>query len=116
MDELEREIEEDISLKPYVIPKNINTRFEIFEGFGMRELAYIGLTGLIGLCLGLIIWFFTKQPGWMGLAIPTGSIGFFFGKPNPRTGRNSFDLIRDIRRFNAKPKRYYYKFGDGRGD
>lgn len=106
----------EFELKPYVIPKNVKTRFEIFEGFGLRELAVTLITGIFGLCLGLIVWFIEGSPLWLGLSIPAGSIGFFFSRPNPRTGRNALDLMNDIRKFKAKPSRYYYRFGDGRGD
>lgn len=111
----EEEIDQDWALKPYIIPANVKTRFEIFEGFGFRELIYLLLAAIMGLCLGLIVWFISGQIFWLGLAVPGGALGFLFGKPNPRTGRNTFHIIQDIRNFNRRPKRYYYRFGDGRG-
>ncbi|WP_054029114.1 PrgI family protein [Bacillus sp. FJAT-28004] len=109
-------MEENIEFKPYVVPKNVKSRFEIFNGFGMKELAMVLIGGLIGACLGLIIMFIVGSPLWLGLTVPGGALGFFIGKPDPRTGRNTFDLINDVRRFKGKPTRYYYRFGDGRGE
>lgn len=108
--------EEEINTKPYIVPKNVKVRFEIFDGFGIKELAYLLACALIGVCFGLIVWFISGSPLWMGLVVPFGAFGYFFGVPNPRTGRNSFDLLYDVRRFKRRQKRYYYKFGSGRGN
>jgi len=105
----------EFELKPYVVPKNVKTRIEFFSGFGMKEVGMILLAGMVGACLGLILWFIQGSPLWLGLAIPTGSFGFFLSKQNPRTGRNTLDILKDMRQYRNKPKRYYYRHGEGRG-
>ena len=50
-------------MKDYLIPREVNTRFEIFPGFGFMELAAILFGGLVGAVLQIIP---------MVLPIPTG--------------------------------------------
>ncbi|TVX85626.1 PrgI family mobile element protein [Paenibacillus agilis] len=114
MSDLFTESEDDY--KPYIVPKNVKARFEFFPGIGVREIAMILLAGIVGLSVGFIFNFITGSILWVGLAIPTGAFMTLLVKPNPRTGRNTLDILKDMRRFKASPKRYYYQFGEGRGN
>jgi hypothetical protein len=105
--------EDDI--KTYFIPKNVKARFELFEGFGLKEAVIVIIGAFIGLSLGLILWFITNKVFLLGFFVPGGAMGFLISKPNPRTGRNALDIIKDSRSYNSRPKRYFYRYGDGRG-
>lgn len=109
---LENEAEDQLNI--YVIPKNISTRIEFFPGFGMKEIGIMIIGAVIGACAAAIFWFLQGSPLWFGIAVPTGAFGFFIGKPNPRTGRNILDIIKDQRDYKSKPQRYFYRYGSWR--
>jgi hypothetical protein len=98
----------------YVIPKNISSRIEFFPGFGMKEVGIMLIGIVIGACIGAIGWFIEGSPLWFGLIVPAGAFGFFLGKPNPRTGRNILDILKDQRDYKSKPQRYFYRYGSWR--
>lgn len=104
----------EIETNIYVIPKNISTRIEFFPGFGMLEIGIMIIGVVIGACVAAIIWFIQGSPLWFGLMVPSGAFGFFIGKPNPRTGRNVLDILKDQRDYKSKPQRYFYRYGSWR--
>ena len=110
----ERLHEREIDLKIYFIPKNVKTRFEFFDGYGLREAGITLIFTLCGLALGFILWLFFGRDILLFLFLPAGALGFFLSKPDPRTGKSALMLIRDVRDFNSKQKRYFYRFGSGR--
>lgn len=102
-------------MKVYIVPKNVKTRFQIFEGFGWFEL-FLFLLGLgIGAMISGILYFVFRSLFCFIFAVFGGAVGFFLGKPDPRTGRSALDLVNDYKDFNTRPKKYYYRFGRGRG-
>ncbi|EJW13862.1 PrgI family protein [Paenibacillus alvei] len=99
----------------YFIPKNVRSRFEFLPGFGVRELL-ITLTGaVIGLAIAFIVYLFTQHILSFVLVGLVGGLSFFLAKPDPRTGKNALDLLKDIQSYKSRPKRYFYRYGDGRG-
>lgn len=99
----------------YVIPKNVRSRFELIPGIGWKEVWIILLGVCIGAAFGGLIYLVSKQ--LVALVIVTlfcATIGFFVAKPHPTTGKNALDLLKDVRDFKSKPRRYYYQFGQGR--
>jgi len=112
MEELSQEREVD--LKIYFIPKNVQSRFELFKGFGLPELGITLIFAISGLALGFILWLFFKSKILFFLFVPAGALGFFLAKPDPRRGKSPLSLIKDIRDFSIKQKRYFYRFGSGR--
>ncbi|MGE7828543.1 PrgI family protein [Paenibacillus sp. NPDC093718] len=98
----------------YFIPKNVKTRVELLPGFGIKELLIVLVGAVIGLILSFIIFFFSKSPMSFLVVVLFAALSFFLAKPEPRTGRNALDLLKDIRSFKSKPSRYYYRFGEGR--
>jgi len=106
--------EQDVELKIYFIPKNVKERFEIFEGFGMREMGITLIFGLIGLSIGLILMLFTQSKIPLLLVVPATAFGVLISRPNPRTGMSALTLIKDSRHYNSRQKKYFYRFGSGR--
>lgn len=106
--------EQNIDLKIYVIPKNVNARFEFFEGFGFKEIGIVFIAAVIGLFIGWIIWLFSGSTIPFFLCVPTAALGYFVSKPDPRTGMSALNLIKDAKDFGSKQKRYFYRFGSGR--
>lgn len=107
---------EEEELKSYIVPKNVKTRVEFFTGFGFKEVAIVLIAAAMGLCLGLLLLAITGSPISLGLFVPTSAFGFLVSKPNPRTGRSALDIIKDLRKYNARPKKYQYRYGSGRGN
>ncbi|MEC3018351.1 PrgI family protein [Bacillus cereus] len=100
---------------PYLIPKNIKARFELIPGFGWREI-FVTFTGLvIGLLLLLLLGVFgVPFILRLFLTVLCAGVGYGISVPNPRTGLNLLDILKMMKQFRAKPKRYYYVFGEGR--
>lgn len=99
----------------YIIPKNVKSRFELIPGIGLKEVGIM----LVGICIGaslggLIYLIFKAKVALFIVTVFFGAIGFFIAKPHPVTGKNAIDLLKDIRDFKSKPRRYYYQFGQGR--
>ena len=102
--------------KGYLIPKNVKTRFEIFEGFGWKELfmtlAGVAVGGIFFFLLGLL----TKSFARIFIVALFGSAGFSLGKENPKNGLSLLTFLISLKEFQKRPKRYYYIFGSGRED
>lgn len=101
-------------MSKFLIPKNVSTRLEFFSGFGWREL-YLVLIGLgVGGLLFLLTFLITHSFYSIAFVGAGAGIGFFLGKPDPRTRKNALDFFRDYQAFNRRAKRYYYRHGEGR--
>jgi len=77
----------------YFVPKNVNARFEILPGFGLKELFLCGTALAIGGGLALLLGVF-ELPSPLRLAfvvVPPG-IMFFITQP-VLTGDCLFDLL-----------------------
>ncbi|PAD71349.1 PrgI family protein [Paenibacillus campinasensis] len=98
----------------YYIPKNVKARFEVVPGFGIKELGIVLSCAVIGLIVAAGIFSVSKSALSFLLVLVFGGIGFVLSKPDPRTGRSPLSLYKDVRAYKSKPKRYYYRFGDGR--
>lgn len=115
-------------MKDYMIPVNVNSRFEFFTGFGIKELVFsligFAIGGILALIIGLILSPFvaiekvseiTKTVIQIILIIiPTG-IMFFGSKKNPRTGFSPFDFIKQRKIYFKQQNKYFYVFGSGGG-
>lgn len=128
----------------YLIPANVTTRFEFFEGFGWYELKIV----TIALIIGSLIFFAlgipkhtVKVTNPLGLdtttaidnaqpeyksqpIVPTlpralailvpGISAFVVVKRNPSTGMSFITILKAAREFKHKQKRYLYKYNSGR--
>jgi hypothetical protein len=98
----------------FLIPKNVRTRFEFFNGFGFKEL-FMLLAGIgVGGGLSLIIYLITHSLFSFVFTALFGSIGFIAGKPDPRTGMNGLGHFKAMRAFQSKQRLFFYRHGDGR--
>ena len=97
-----------------MIPKNVRARLEFFPGFGFRELGITVLGLGIGAIISFLIYLITNHVFSFLFAVIGCTFGFLLSKPEPHTGKSPLSLIKDIRQYNSKPKRYYYRFGEGR--
>ena len=98
----------------FIVPKNVKSRFEFFPSFGWKELIFLLLGTVTGLLISGIIFMVSHHLAAF-LAIPIGAaLGFLIGKPDPRTGKNLLTLIKDFKDFQTRPKRYHFRYGEGR--
>lgn len=97
----------------YLIPRNVRQRFEFFPGMGFKELFMI----VGGLAVGLLVFFvsglFTKSMARLLLIGLCGSIGYFLGRAEPRSGKSVLDIIRDAKQWKVNQKTFFYDFGKG---
>ncbi|MBJ6360505.1 PrgI family protein [Paenibacillus sp. GCM10012307] len=98
----------------FLIPKNVSSKFEFFNGFGFKEL-FMMLAGLIiGGTIATPLLFITNSIFSILPAVLFTTIGFILGKPDLRTGRNGLDHLMAMRQYRRKRKKYFYRFGHGR--
>lgn len=99
----------------YLIPKNVNTRFEFKDGLGWKELGIL----LMGAGLGALLFYFLGllEVGIVGQlllsAIPI-LVAFFFIQVHPATRISVLDTIILQIRFTQSKKRYLYVYGGDR--
>ncbi len=97
----------------YMIPKNVKQRFEFFPGLGFKELIMI----LGGLIVGSLIFMFlglvTRSFARIIVVALTVSIGFFAGKPDPRSSKTVLNLIVDAKEWRLRQQRFLYFYGRG---
>jgi len=98
----------------YLIPKNIRTRFEFFPGIGIVELLYI----VIGLAIAFILYkltgLFTKSFYRLIYFVIGFLIPFALVYQEPRNGVSLLRVLKDLKKFKSKPRRYIYVHGKGR--
>lgn len=98
----------------YLIPKNVNAKFQFFPGFGWFELGVV----LCGVIIGVIIFFilniFTNSI-WRAFSIvfPT-VISLGIVQKDEKTGLSILSLISDYKKFNLNQRKYLYIYGKGR--
>ena len=94
----------------YLVPANVTARFEFFTGFGVKELIYCLIVGAAALAVALIFGFLLSMI--VKVVIVAGSIGatFFCVQKNPMTGMSILDLIKSIKAFANKQKRFLYAY------
>ncbi|MBV6717202.1 PrgI family mobile element protein [Paenibacillus chitinolyticus] len=99
----------------YLIPKNVGSRFEFFEGFGMKELIFCVLGALLGIGISSLLSLFIASLAAkiIPIAVCT-AVAFFVVKEDPRLGKSVISTFKDQRKFLSKPRRYFYIFGEGR--
>jgi|UPI0005D12B82 hypothetical protein len=99
----------------YLIPKNVNTRFEFRDGFGWKELGIMLIGGGIGALLFYLLGLLSV--GLVGrlilLALPIG-VAFFLIQPHPMTRVSVLETVRLQVRFTRSKKRYLYVYGGDR--
>lgn len=111
----------------YDIPKKFNTRFEFFPGIGFIEVIIIA----IGLLIATLLLFitnivlnmfkdFVNNHGTMALLLKIGwflpgfLIPFALVYQEPRNGMSLRKVLKDVKKFKSKQKRYIYVHGKGR--
>jgi len=101
------EIDDDI--KPYLIPQNVETKFQFFPGFSWFEVGVVVAAFLLGLLLVYMLGFFTASTGRyiLLLLFPAGAIFLF--KPAP-DGSSLYQLLVNLREWLKSRKRYLYEY------
>lgn len=87
---------------------------EFFPGFGFRELGLVILGLTAGGILFTPVYLLTRSAFSLVFFALGGSLGFFLGRQDPRTGLNALDLLKAWKAYQSSRKRYFYKYGDGR--
>jgi len=99
----------------YTIPKNVRTRYEIFPGFGFRELLITATGSLIGIAVFFLMSLFKLPiPLTIILSVIFPAAAFLLSMPNPRTNVSLLIMIKHFRTYRARQNRYFYVFGGGR--
>lgn len=96
----------------YLIPKNVNTRFEFKDGFGWRELGIMLIGGAVAATLFFILTLFDPHPILRVFisALPI-AVAFLLIQPHPATKVSNLETIRFQIHFRRSKKRYLYVYG-----
>lgn len=100
----------------YLIPKNIRTRFEFFPGIGIIELLYIVAGLIVALLLFLFTGIFTKSFYRLIYFVVGFLVPFALVYQEPRNGMSLLRVLKDLKKFKSKPRKYIYVYGKGRSD
>lgn len=95
----------------YQIPRNVETRFTFFEGFGWFELGFTLAGAVLGLLLGFIISAFSSSIFPRAIAFIFGpGLAYFLTKPTP--DGSILELLKKLKRWGERPRRYFYLRGE----
>ncbi|WP_227766357.1 PrgI family protein [Zhaonella formicivorans] len=95
----------------YPIPRNVETRFTFFDGFGWFELFITLLGAALGLVVSLILSiFFSSLFLRIAAFLFCAGAAFFITRPTP--DGSFLELYSKFRRWAKSPKRYYYQGSD----
>lgn len=99
----------------YMIPNNVNARYEIFPGFGMQEL----FMTVAGAALGIGVFLslnFIRIPLVISVVIAVlfPVIAFLLSMSNPKTGLSLLTMVKHFREYRERQNKYFYVFGEGR--
>lgn len=98
----------------YIVPKNVGTRFEFIEGFGMKELLYCAVGGVVGLGISLFLGIFTSSL-FKFIPLPFFvAATFMLVRVDPRLGSSLIQNMIGQYSFNSKTREYHYVYGEGR--
>lgn len=107
--------QEELEVKGYIIPNNVSSKFEFFEGYGWKEvfigLVFLALGGGIGYVLKFI--FLSNWP--FLITILFGVVGFFICIRDPHIGLSMLEYYLKSRKYGNKQNQLHYVFGKGRG-
>lgn len=98
----------------YLIPKNVNTRFEFRDGFGFKELGIMLAGAAVGGCLFFLFGFFDIHLliRVIVLSLPV-LFAFFLIQPHPLTKISVLETFKLAIRYKRSQKRHFYKYGSG---
>lgn len=105
MSEHEHEYED----KPYLVPHNVETKFQFFPGFGWFEVVTVVAAFLFALLLVYILGHFTARPAKYILLLLLPAAAFFLHKPTP-DGSSFYQLLKNLRGWLKSKKRYLYEY------
>lgn len=92
----------------YLIPVNINKRFEFFPGFGWKELFLMTILGGVGLLFSLFLGLFISHPARYLCIVILAGIGYLLAKPQEGS-MTGFDMLIYIRNFFKSQKIYLFE-------
>ncbi|WP_231702828.1 PrgI family mobile element protein [Desulfocucumis palustris] len=99
----------DSNMKSYLIPQNVETKFQFFPGFGWFEVGAVAAAFLLGALLVYVLGWFTNSPGKYILLLLPPAAAFFLFKPTP-DGSSLYQLLKNYRDWLRSRKRYLYEY------
>ena len=94
--------------KPYIVPNNVETKFQFFPGYGWFEVSVVVAAFLVGVLLVYILGLLTSSPGRYILLLMLPSAAIFLFKPIPAEG-SLYQLLLNYRDWLKSRKRYLYQ-------
>ena len=91
----------------YLIPRNVETRFQFFPGFGWVEIGAIVGGVLVGSIFYWLLGLFTHSVFRFLFFILFPGVTFFIFKPTP-DGQNLFKILVWLKKWSLRKKRYLY--------
>lgn len=88
----------------YLIPKNINVKREIFHGYGIKEILFLGLSLFIGFLLAKI---FGKGLIKIFLFCFFPILTFLITLPIPNSNGNVLEILIKLLKFKISQKKYF---------
>lgn len=104
--------DQDQKVTQYLIPANVSTKYEIFEGFGWAEAKYVVIALLIGFSLFLMTGLFKKTEQFNIKDIPQNET---IGLRNDKNTSIDGDIVTRNRKVIPKTARFLFIFISGVG-
>lgn len=108
------ETNESKKLTQYLIPANVNIKFEFVEGIGWKEFIFIVASIILSYVL-YIIGGLVKVTPIIRLIVASLIVGatYLFVRVEPSTGFSMVSLLRNKKDFKSKQLLYIYKYNSG---
>jgi hypothetical protein len=100
---------DSFDVKHYLIPQNVETKFQFFPGFGWFEVGAVAVSFISGLFAVYVLGYFTNGPGRYILLLLLPAAAFFLFKPAP-DGSSLYQLLMNMRDWVRSRKRYLYEY------
>ncbi|MBO8169076.1 MAG: hypothetical protein H0Z35_07840 [Thermoanaerobacteraceae bacterium] len=107
-----------MSEKKYIVPRNVRSRVEFFPGFGFKELAAVGMGGMVGFALQYIVGLLPlafKLQSFIKIVVVTICVGVPYMLVKPDTAGNTLlQQLQAYRNWSGRRKKYLFKRSDGK--
>lgn len=97
----------DSDKSPYLVPRNVVTRYQFFPGFGWLEIGAIVGAIIAGALFSVLLGLFTEAAFRFFFIIVFPAVVFFLFKPAP-DGQSLIQVVTWLKKWSLRKKRYLF--------